>query len=58
MEEIMDTAETIKSAIKAISELEIIGDPLWVIAFNSDSIDIYKVMDQMTQKGWNLNGLH
>ena len=34
------------------------GDPLWVIAFESKNLDIYKVMDQMTQKGWNLNGLH
>ena len=34
------------------------GDPLWVIAFESKNLDIYKVKDQMTQKGWSLNGLH
>ena len=34
------------------------GDPLWVIAFESKELDIYKVMDQMTHNGWNLNGLH
>ena len=34
------------------------GNPQWVIAFQSEKLDIYKVMDQMTAKGWNLNGLH
>ena len=31
---------------------------MWVIAFASDELDIYQVMEQMTQKGWNLNGLY
>jgi hypothetical protein len=26
-----------------------------VIAFTSDSLDIYKVLDAMTSKKWNLN---
>ena len=54
----MDTAEIIKRGIREISELKLLGDPLWVIAFESKELDIYKVMDQMTHKGWNLNGLH
>jgi hypothetical protein len=29
-----------------------------VIAFTSDTLDIYQVMDRMTHKGWSLNGLH
>jgi hypothetical protein len=29
-----------------------------VVAFASDSLDIYKVLDQMTRKKWSLNGLH
>ncbi|MDH4282999.1 MAG: aspartate aminotransferase family protein, partial [Myxococcales bacterium] len=29
-----------------------------VIAFGSDELDIYHVMDFMTKRGWNLNGLH
>ena len=55
---IMDTAEIIKRGIREISELKLMGDPIWVIAFESKELDIYKVMDQMTHKGWNLNGLH
>jgi len=38
--------------------LKLMGDSLWVIAFESKNLDIYKVMDQMTHEGWNLNGLH
>ena len=58
VKKIMDTAEIIKRGIREISELKLMGDPLWVIAFESKELDIYKVMDQMTHKGWNLNGLH
>ena len=58
VKKIMDTAEIIKRGIREISELKLMGDPLWVIAFESKELDIYQVMDQMTHKGWNLNGLH
>jgi glutamate/tyrosine decarboxylase-like PLP-dependent enzyme len=55
---ILETAETIKEGIQSIPELSILGDPLWVIAFDATDLDIYKVMAQMTHKGWSLNGLH
>jgi len=55
---IVETASTIKEGINQISELKILGDPLWVIAFASDELNVYQVMDQMGQKGWSLNGLH
>ncbi len=55
---ILQAAETIKEGIRSIPELHILGYPLWVIAFASPDLDIYKVMDQMTHKGWRLNGLH
>jgi len=55
---IMDTAEKIKQEIKRIPDLHIMGNPLWVIAFGSEKLDIYKILDQMTLKGWSLNGLH
>ncbi len=54
---ILETAHTIKEGILKIPELYILGDPLWVIAFNSDNLNIYKIMDYMTEKNWNLNGL-
>jgi len=58
VKKIMETAEVIKKGISGISELKLMGDSLWVIAFESKNLDIYKVMDQMTHEGWNLNGLH
>ncbi len=56
--QILETAETIKEGINAIPEMAILGDPLWVIAFASQTLDIYRVMDFMAHKGWSLNGLH
>jgi sphinganine-1-phosphate aldolase len=55
---ILETARKIKEGITEIPELFILGDPLWVVAFGSDTLDIYQVMDYMTRKGWSLNGLH
>ena len=55
---ILETAEVIKQGIREIPELRILGDPLFVIAFASDSLDIYKVLDDMSRKKWSLNGLH
>jgi len=55
---ILETADTLKRGIRAIPELHVLGEPLFVIAFGSHSLDIYKVMDRMGTQGWNLNGLH
>ncbi len=55
---ILETADAIKKGINDIPELKVLGDPLFDISFASDSLDIYRVMDQMTKKGWSLNGLH
>ena len=55
--EILETGSRIKQGIDDISELHVLGDPLWNIAFGSESYDIYKVMGYMAEKGWNLNGL-
>jgi hypothetical protein len=55
---ILDTGERIKEGIADIDGLRILGDPLWVIAFASDEVNIYEVMAQMAERGWSLNGLH
>lgn len=54
---ILETAAEIKRGISEIPEVRVLGDPLWVIAFASDVMDIYKVMDFMARRGWNLNAL-
>ncbi|MCR9143825.1 MAG: aminotransferase class V-fold PLP-dependent enzyme [bacterium] len=55
---ILETGKRIREGIEKIPELKILGNPLWVIAFASESLDIYRVMEYMTSRGWNLNGLH
>jgi len=51
-------AQKIKEGIKKIPDLHLIGDsPSQVIAFGSSSLDIFKVGDAMSSKGWNLNML-
>jgi sphinganine-1-phosphate aldolase len=55
---ILETATTIRQGVAAIPELDVIGKPLFVIAFESPELDIYRVMDAMTERGWSLNGLY
>ncbi len=54
---ILETGAKIKKGIGEIPELYVLGDPLWDIAFGSDTVDIYKVMDYMSTQKWSLNGL-
>jgi len=55
---ILETAAFIRQEIQAIPDLYVLGEPLFVIAFASHTLDIYQVMEHMTQRGWSLNGLH
>jgi sphinganine-1-phosphate aldolase len=55
---IVETAAAIREGIRAIPGLRVLGDPLWVIAFASDTVDIYRVLEYMGRRGWSLNGLH
>jgi sphinganine-1-phosphate aldolase len=55
---VLQTGATIRDGIAAIPQLRVLGDPLWVVAFASDTVDVYRVLEQMTRRGWSLNGLH
>ena len=55
---ILEAATRIKKGIAEIPGLEVIGDPLFVIAFRSPELDIYHVLDAMGERGWSLNGLY
>ena len=54
---IIKTAEKLKAGIAEIPEIKILGNPLWILALASDTVNIYQVLDQMSKKHWNLNGL-
>ena len=55
---ILETADTLKRGIRTIPGLHVLGEPLFVIAFGSSTVDIYQVMERMGHQGWSLNGLH
>jgi glutamate/tyrosine decarboxylase-like PLP-dependent enzyme len=56
---ILRTAATVRDGIRAgIPELEVIGDPLFLVAFKSaGDLDIYLVNDALIAQGWRLNPL-
>ncbi|MDZ4826639.1 MAG: pyridoxal-dependent decarboxylase, partial [Actinomycetota bacterium] len=54
---ILDAAQRAKAGIAAIEGLQVIGDPLWNVAFTTDDVDIYRVLDVLGHSGWSLNGL-
>lgn len=56
--QIMDAATWIRAEIEKMADLQVLGDPLFLIAFASETLNIYQVMEDMTRKGWGLNGLH
>jgi uncharacterized membrane protein len=44
--------------ISEIADLYIVGKPdMTLVAFASNVVDIFKVNDAMTEKGWSLNAL-
>jgi glutamate/tyrosine decarboxylase-like PLP-dependent enzyme len=57
VQKILETGTKIKKGIEEIAELYVLGDPLWDIAFGSETVDIYRIMDFMGVKKWSLNGL-
>ena len=54
---ILETAAQIRRGIAEIPDLYVLGDPLWVIAFASHTVDIYRVLEEMGRRGFSLNGL-
>jgi sphinganine-1-phosphate aldolase len=56
-EGILKAGEYLKEGIRQIPELYVLGDPLFVVAFGSDVLDILAVSDVMSMKGWSLSGL-
>lgn len=57
--DILSTAATLRAGVESIPELEIIGDPLFLIAFKAadPDLDIYLVNDSLKDSGWRLNAL-
>ncbi|XP_053162023.1 sphingosine-1-phosphate lyase 1 isoform X2 [Hemicordylus capensis] len=55
---IISTARFIESGLRKIDNIFVFGKPeVSVIAFGSDTFDIYQLLNFLTAKGWNLNVL-
>ena len=54
---VMEVADAIKEGISGIPEIQIIGDPTFIVSFRSSAVDIFLVNDYMRSKGWRFNGL-
>jgi hypothetical protein len=55
----MGAADIIRAGVDDIDGVEVMGDPLWLIAFQASDpdIDIYLVNDHLKALGWRLNSL-
>jgi sphinganine-1-phosphate aldolase len=54
---IFKTAAKIRKGVEGIPELEVIGDPTFLVAFRARELDIFHVNDHLIEKGWRLNAL-
>lgn len=55
---ILETADYIREGIRSIEGIREMGYSPFVIAFTSDDVNIYQVMESMASRSWILNGLH
>lgn len=55
---IYDAAQRIVNEIRnSIPELQVIGDPIFLVAFKSDDLDVFLVNDELKRRGWRMNTL-
>ncbi len=60
---IFATAGRIRAAVEAVDELQVFGDPTFLVAFRTDphrlpEMAIFHVNDALVERGWRMNGLH
>jgi glutamate/tyrosine decarboxylase-like PLP-dependent enzyme len=55
---ILETTEWLKIEMRKVPEIEVIGDPLFMVAFRSETLNVYQIMEYLTERNWGLNGLH
>jgi glutamate/tyrosine decarboxylase-like PLP-dependent enzyme len=58
---IVETNAALRAALaEGVPDVALIGDSLFVLAFRAadETLDIFRVNDAMTERGWALNGLH
>jgi glutamate/tyrosine decarboxylase-like PLP-dependent enzyme len=51
------TTRMVEGIRQRTPQLSIIGDPLFLVAFESDEVDVYLVNDELKRRGWRLNAM-
>ena len=56
--DIYTATQTIVEGIrKDIPEIQVVGDPLFLLAFTSSELDVYLINDALKERGWRMNAL-
>ena len=60
---IFSTAARIRASVESVPELEVMGDPTFLVAFKAnpqalDDMAIFHVNDALIERGWRMNALH
>ena len=56
--DIYTATQTIVEGIrKDIPEIQVVGDPLFLLAFTSNELDVYLINDALKERGWRMNAL-
>ena len=56
--EIYEAAQKIVDGIRNnIPEIQVVGNPLFLVAFTSEELDVYLINDELKRRGWRMNAL-
>jgi sphinganine-1-phosphate aldolase len=55
---ILETTAWLKQELRKIPDIHLVGDPLFMVTFQSDTLNVYQILEHMTERNWGLNGLH
>jgi len=55
---ILQTASWINNELRKLEEIEVIGEPPFMVTFRSKTLNVYQILEYMTERGWGLSGLH
>lgn len=54
---VLEATARIREGVRGVPGVTLLGESMQVVAFDTPGIDVYQVMERMSQRGWFLNGL-
>lgn len=55
---ILETASWLNQELRKLDEVEVIGEPPFMVVFRTKTLNIYKLLERMNHDGWEIHGLH